>query len=492
MHAPTAYRWSPLEDLPEGPQRLSRPELRALEDVWAEQREELERSQGLREFLDRLQREWAIETGIIEGLYTLDRGITQTLIERGLDASYIRREETSDDPDLVMQMIRDHHDVLEGLFDFVKGERDLTTSYIKELHAALTRHQETTLAVNSLGRQVQAPLLRGEYKMLPNNPIRPDGSIHEYCPPEQVASEMDRLIELHREHERYGVSPEVEAAWFHHRFTQVHPFQDGNGRVARAIATLLFIKVGGFPLVITRDDRARYIDALEDADNGLLDPLIDLFTGIQRKAFVKALSIAEDIHRRERVDQVIQAAKEQLQRRREALQKEWNRAKDNARELQDFARRRFKEVESRLTRELSPLIPAGYSFVVDSEPPGGDRSHYFRQQIIETANQIDYYANTAEYRAWTRIILRTETQAEILLSFHGIGFEFRGIVVGSMCFFRRETTETGEREVVGVTRVSDEVFQINYKEPLAASLSRFEGWLDDALTKALEVWRRAL
>lgn len=52
------------------------------------------------------------------------------------------------------------------------------------------------------------------------------------------------------------VSPEVEAAWLHHRFTQIHPFQDGNGRIARLLASLVFIKAGWFPLVVTRDDRA--------------------------------------------------------------------------------------------------------------------------------------------------------------------------------------------------------------------------------------------
>ena len=33
---------------------------------------------------------------------------------------------------------------------------------------------------------------------------------------------------------------EIEATWLHHRFTQIHPFQDGNGRVARALASLVF------------------------------------------------------------------------------------------------------------------------------------------------------------------------------------------------------------------------------------------------------------
>lgn len=109
-------------------------------------------------------------------------------------------------------------------------------------------------------------LIKGDWKKQPNNPLRPDGSVHEYCPPIQVPSEMDQLISWHHRHREIGVSPEVEAAWLHHRFTQIHPFQDGNGRVARCLASLIFIQVGWFPLVITRDTRKGYIEALEEAD----------------------------------------------------------------------------------------------------------------------------------------------------------------------------------------------------------------------------------
>ena len=79
---------------------------------------------------------------------------------------------------------------------------------------------------------------------------------------------MDRLLAMHREHGQRGVAPEVEAAWLHHRFTQIHPFQDGNGRVARALATLVMIRAGWFPLVVTDAGRADYIEALEIADGG--------------------------------------------------------------------------------------------------------------------------------------------------------------------------------------------------------------------------------
>ena len=56
------------------------------------------------------------------------------------------------------------------------------------------------------------------------------------------------------------------AAWVRHRFTQIHPFQDGNGRVARLLATLVFSRAEWLPLVVRRDDRVRYLDALEAAD----------------------------------------------------------------------------------------------------------------------------------------------------------------------------------------------------------------------------------
>src|SRR5205085_5905426 len=137
-----------------------------------------------------------------------------------------------------------------GLFDFVTRRRELSNSYIKELHQALTRHQETVQAINGLGQSVEIPLVRGQWKQLPNNPIRPDGELHEYCPPEHVAAEMDRLIELHREHLQRGIPPEIEAAWLHQRSTQIHPFQDGNGRIARSLASLVFLRSGWFPLVI--------------------------------------------------------------------------------------------------------------------------------------------------------------------------------------------------------------------------------------------------
>src|SRR5262249_23634455 len=104
----------------------------------------------------------------------------------------------------------------------------------------------------------------------------------------------------------------------HHRFAQIHPFQDGNGRVVRALASLVFLRASWFPLVVNRDDRAEYIESLEQADRGDLAPLVDLFARIQKKAFNQALSLSEQvILEGDPLRQIIDAATERLKERKQ-------------------------------------------------------------------------------------------------------------------------------------------------------------------------------
>src|SRR3954469_15083989 len=141
---PRPRPWQPIKDLPDDYSSLTNGELEPLLQVWQDQREELEQTGLVQTYNEKLRRRWAIETGIIEGVYSLDRGITETLIERGIDASLIPHDGSGKDPVLIAQIIEDPASVLDGFFAFIKGDRLLTVSYIKELHAALLRHQDTT------------------------------------------------------------------------------------------------------------------------------------------------------------------------------------------------------------------------------------------------------------------------------------------------------------------------------------------------------------
>src|SRR5438876_2786711 len=97
---PVAHKWQPITDLADDPKTLTDGELASLRRVWESQKNELVQSGTLDEFEKRLRREWAIETGIIENVYTLDRGVERALIAKGIDANLILRDTTDRDPTL--------------------------------------------------------------------------------------------------------------------------------------------------------------------------------------------------------------------------------------------------------------------------------------------------------------------------------------------------------------------------------------------------------
>lgn len=122
--------------------------------------------------------------------------------------------------------------------------------------------------VTSAGCQ-ERPLPKGEYKDTPNNPTsRLTGEVHGYAAPIEVPAEMNRLVHELRSPTYGAAHPVLQAAWAHYAFIAVHPFADGNGRVARALASVFLYRRPGVPLVIFADQKDAYLDGLEEADRG--------------------------------------------------------------------------------------------------------------------------------------------------------------------------------------------------------------------------------
>jgi hypothetical protein len=88
---------------------------------------------------------------------------------------------------------------------------------------------------------------------------------------------MHRLVEILTSPEFEAAHPVLQASYAHYALVNIHPFADGNGRVARALASLYFYRAVSTPLVIFANQRLSYFDALYSADNGRLEPLMDLF-----------------------------------------------------------------------------------------------------------------------------------------------------------------------------------------------------------------------
>jgi Fic family protein len=486
----SSYKWEPIEDLPDNWHETGSKELQSLAAIWIEQSRKLKESESLKRFNDHLRRQWAIETGIIENLYSIDRGITLLLVEKGIEASLIPHGATDKPKELVISIIKNQEEALEGIFDFISQKRNLSTSYIKELHQVFTQNQNEVAAINGFGRKTNVRLLKGEWKKLPNNPTRPDGQLHEYCPPEHVASEMDRLIEMHHQHISLGVPPEIEAAWIHHRFTQIHPFQDGNGRIARALASLVLIRARWFPLVIDRYIRGEYIEALEIADKKDLTRLIDLIVSLQKKAFIKALSISEDILKFKRtLTQVISSAGDRLRARLQERIKERQQVFLFSKHLENMALKSFSDLSDILNEELKPITE---SYFVAADRSDDSNDYWFKRQIADVAKLYDYYADTRTYRSWIRLKIREERQAELVISFHSLGVEFLGVMAGSAFILYRDMNGDKEVTVDGPYTVSKNIFQFAYNENQHEISSRFDIWIKDVVLFGIDEWRRQL
>ena len=275
---PVGAVWRPCRDLSGAQFDLKHDSARLEARQWNEARARLENRNIGREAMDiwlaEQKRSFAIETGQIEGLYHLRRGVTETLISEGFEGVRGAHSATAITDQTIKGLLQDQEAALEMLFAHVKDERPLTAAAIREWHQLLTRHQETAPGIDLYGRRVEIPLLRGAWKIRPNNPRRNDGFVHEYCPPEQVESEIDRFLEFHRGHAKLDLAPELEAAWLHHEFVRIHPFQDGNGRVSRMLMALPFIKAGEFPPIIRLEEKATYFAALQKADGGLIEGFV--------------------------------------------------------------------------------------------------------------------------------------------------------------------------------------------------------------------------
>ena len=121
-----------------------------------------------------------------------------------------------------------------------------------------------------------------------------------YSPPgpETVPVEMQDLGDWlssrtdpgHEYASRNGI---VYAAAAHAKFVTTHPFVDGNGRVGRLLMNLLLMRYG-FPIaVITKEDRARYYDALEESQATDLSPFISLVAESVQESLEQWESAAE-------------------------------------------------------------------------------------------------------------------------------------------------------------------------------------------------------
>lgn len=483
-------QWQPIEDLPEDWKSLVDDQAHAVVQLWTDQASKLRSRKEYTDFLIKLRRQWAIETGVLERLYTLSDGATRTLIEQGLDAALLSHADSDRPLGEVIALIRDQNAVIEGLYQFVGGARALSKSYIKELHQALTAHQQYYDVIDTQRNQGRRAMVRGTWKVMPNNVRLEDGSTFEFCPAEHVEAEMDRLVTLHEAHVAEGVSADVASAWLHHRFTLIHPFVDGNGRVARALGTLVLLKADWFPLVVTRDDKVDYLKTLRQADAGELKPFVGFLGDLQRRAVRQALSLSEEVQRENDAYKAIFASVAgRIERRKKDRLVEYARAVTMAAALSEMTHQRMQEIAAD-ARGVIVQESRDHKAIVKRGVQGTPGASFNRWQIHRTAKELGYYANLQTYPSWVELQLETKAWVGILVAFHGVGHDWLGLLGAVAMAYRKEPSEDGKLEVVELQPLCTAPFEIAYSDDLYAIEQRYRRWLEDCLILGLNFWQQ--
>lgn len=246
---------------------LARPYDGATVEQFAAQLEDMKQALTHDQLKDAVQiaTNWAaVNTGAIEGLYQVDRGFTYSVAVSSAVWQEIQAQKGASVADHVADAVRAYDFVLDAATE----SHPLTEVWIRELHEIVTASQDKYTVITAVGPQ-DHDLPKGKYKEYPNNPYNfGSNAVHSYASPDDTAPEMKRLMEELRGSEFRAAHPVVQAAYAHYAFVCIHPFADGNGRVARALSAMYLYRAYGLPLVVFADQKPDYIDALELADRG--------------------------------------------------------------------------------------------------------------------------------------------------------------------------------------------------------------------------------
>lgn len=198
--------------------------------------------QNLKDLLDRFTANFTYESNALEGNSLTLKNVAIVMFENASIKGKDLRE---------IYETRNSREVVESIF---KNKFDIKHKDIIKIHKILIKDIK----------------IQEGYKKIPNFIVgREDLNI---SPPEKVYQDMNNLIKWY-ETNKNKIHPIKLAALFHGRFEQIHPFEDGNGRVGRFLINVILIKRKYPPLIIRKSQRIKYLKALDNFDHKHSDTL---------------------------------------------------------------------------------------------------------------------------------------------------------------------------------------------------------------------------
>jgi len=212
---------------------------------------------------DRLSRRFSLEfnynSNHIEG-NTLTYGQTELLLFFDKVASEARVRDVEEMKASAVSLKMMENEVAES-------GKPLTQNFIRQLHRTLLRDDYVVNCIMPNGQPSTYTIHAGQYKTRPNSVITRYGDRFDYASPEETPALMYDLVNWYNEQEELGALSPVElAALFHYRYIRIHPFEDGNGRIARLLVNYILSR-HGYPMIVVRSRKKDdYLEALHETD----------------------------------------------------------------------------------------------------------------------------------------------------------------------------------------------------------------------------------
>ena len=214
-----------------------------------------------RRFWQKLRLEWNYHSNHIEG-NTLTYGETELLLIHGQTHGNhsIREYEEMQAHDVGIAHLRDL--AADHL-------RFISESDIRNLNKIILKEPFWKPAQTVDGKPSRKQIIPGEYKTSPNNVLTATGELFAFVDPAEVPTKMQELVQAMRVSLDAGDRPILtQLAKLHHDFVLIHPFDDGNGRVARMLVNYVLMRQGYPPIIVPTERKKDYLTALRLADAG--------------------------------------------------------------------------------------------------------------------------------------------------------------------------------------------------------------------------------
>lgn len=189
-----------------------------------------------------------------------------TLTRQQVDLVINKKESIGGKKLIELREVENHKNAIEYM---ISENSDLTEDFIKRLHKTLT-NQITELKNDSKLEDFDPDFIEGDYR---KDQRYIQGADFIPVIPDFIEGEMRELINFYKKN-KYEIHPIELASEFHLRFVIIHPFTDGNGRIARLLMNFILDR-SGFPMIdISVKNREEYINALGLGDSKNLSEFI--------------------------------------------------------------------------------------------------------------------------------------------------------------------------------------------------------------------------